>query len=309
MKRLVRFGLFLGRSGLSLLILSAAIIFFTFFGMQMAANWRGPDPGYHLVPTLDSTWQASTSFFRGMLQGDLGTVNMISGEASVSQLLIEYFKNSMGLLGLSLGFASVLGILLGGIAALTARRRWEYLILILTLLGVSAPSFFLAVLLQNLGIKYTVTFGNQLVSMGGYAWDFKHLAMPVIILAARPLAHITRVTFSNLSEIMGEDYIRTARSKGLKGYRTVIVHGLRNLAVSVLTSIGVSIRFSLTILPVVEYIFAWPGMGRGALEGINNQRTLLVVSIALAIGLTIELINTLLNTTYPFIDPRLRKEL
>ena len=309
MKRLVRFGLFLGRSGLSLLILSAAIIFFTFFGMQMAANWRGPDPGYHLVPTLDSTWQASTSFFRGMLQGDLGTVNMISGEASVSQLLIEYFKNSMGLLGLSLGFASVLGILLGGIAALTARRRWEYLILILTLLGVSAPSFFLAVLLQNLGIKYTVTFGNQLVSMGGYAWDFKHLAMPVIILAARPLAHITRVTFINLSEIMGEDYIRTARSKGLKGYRTVIVHGLRNLAVSVLTSIGVSIRFSLTILPVVEYIFAWPGMGRGALEGINNQRTLLVVSIALAIGLTIELINTLLNTTYPFIDPRLRKEL
>ena len=309
MKRLVRFGLFFGRSGLSLLLLSAAIIFFTFFGMKMAANWRGPDPGYHLVPTLDSTWQASKSFFRGMLQGDLGTVNMVSGEASVNQLLLEYFKNSMGLLGLSLGFASVLGILLGGFAALTARRRWEYLILILTLLGVSAPSFFLAVLLQNLGIKYTVTFGNQLVSMGGYAWDFKHLAMPVIILAARPLAHITRVTFINLSEIMGEDYIRTARSKGLKGYRTVIVHGLRNLAVSVLTSIGVSIRFSLTILPVVEYIFAWPGMGRGALEGINNQRTLLVVAIALAIGLTIELINTLLNTTYPFIDPRLRKEL
>jgi peptide/nickel transport system permease protein len=95
----------------------------------------------------------------------------------------------------------------------------------------------------------------------------------------------------------------------LKGYRTVIFHALRNLAVSVLTSIGVSIRFSLTILPVVEFIFAWPGLGRAALEGIRAQRTVLVVAIALAIGLTIELINMMLNSLYPLVDPRLRKEL
>lgn len=309
MKQVVRGGLALGKTGLSVIALSIAIIFFTFFGMQMAGNWRGVDPGYHLVPTLESALDSTLMFLKGILERDLGTVDMIAGPTPVWELLKWFYFNSLGLLGISLSIAAVLGILLGGIAALTVRQRWEYLILILTLLGVSAPSFFLAVLLQNLGIKYTVKFGNQLVSMGGYAWDFKHLAMPVIILSARPLAHITRVTFINLTQIMGEDYIRTARSKGLKGYRTVIVHGLRNLAVSVLTSIGVSVRFSLTILPVVEFIFAWPGMGRAALEGIRAQRTLLVVAIAVAIGLTIEIINSSLNTLYPYIDPRLRKEL
>ena len=309
MKRIMQAGWMIGRTSLSLIILSTAIIFFTFFGMKMAANWRGPDPGYHLASTLEATWDSSTAFFQKALQGDLGMTQMISGEQPINELLVNYYQNSLGLLGISLAIAAVLGILLGGFAALTAHRRWEYLILILTLLGVSAPSFFLAVLLQNLGIKYTLVFGNRLVSMGGYAWDFKHLAMPVIILTARPLAHITRVTFINLTEIMGEDYIRTAYSKGLRGYRTVIVHGLRNLAVSVLTSIGVSLRFSITILPVVEFIFAWPGLGRGALEGIRNQRPVLVVAIALAIGLTIELINSLLNGLYPWIDPRLRKEL
>lgn len=309
MKRFLQAGVSIGSSGLSLILLGTAIIFFTVFGMKMAGNWQGPDPGYHLVDTIQSARGVSADFIRGLFQGDLGTVEMVSGETSVNQLLGDYYKNSLGLLGISLGIAAVGGIMLGGVAALTVRDRWEYLILIVTLLGVSAPSFFLAVLLQNLGIKYTITFGNQLVSMGGYAWDFKHLAMPVIILSARPLAHITRVTFINLNQIMGEDYIRTARSKGLKAHRTIVIHALRNLAVSVLTSIGVSIRYSITILPVVEFIFAWPGLGRGALEGIRSQQTLLVVPIALAIGLTIELINTLLDTLYPFIDPRLRKEL
>lgn len=309
MKQVLRGGLAVGRIGFSVAALGIAIIFFTFFGMTMAGNWKGPDPGYHLIPTLESTWESSLDFLNGVFTMDLGTVEMVAGPTPVWELLKWFYVNSLGLLAISLCIAAVLGIALGGIAALTARRRWEYLILILTLLGVSAPSFFLAVLLQNLGIKYTVRFGNQLVSMGGYAWDFKHLAMPVFILAARPLAHITRVTFINLTDIMGEDYIRTARSKGLKGYRTVLVHGLRNLAVSVLTSIGVSIRFSLTILPVVEFIFAWPGLGRAALEGIRAQRTVLVVAIALAIGLTIDGVNKLLDTVYPVIDPRLRREL
>jgi len=308
MKRFLSVSLGIAKTAVTIALVCIAIVFFTYFGLEMAANWDGPDPGYHLVQTLKQTILSSLFFLEGLIQGDLGQARMVSGDRAINEILWESYKNSFGLLGIAIGLASVLGILFGGLAALASKSRWEYLILILTLLGVSAPSFLLAVILQNLGIKYTVTFGNQLVSMGGYAWDFKHLAIPVIILTARPLAQITRVTFINLNEIMGEEYIRTAYAKGLSHSRTVIVHAMKNLAVSILTAIGVSLRFSISILPVVEYIFAWPGLGRQFLEGIWNQRMGLVVAIALSLGLTIQLINYLLDLLYPHLDPRLRSE-
>jgi len=292
----------------TLALVCIAIIFLTYFGLEMASNWDGPNPGYHLIPTFQEAVSNTSQFLNGLLKGDLGQARMTYGNEDITVILWESYKNSLGLLGMALLAASVLGILFGGLAALSSQSRWEYLILVLTLLGISAPSFFLAVILQSLGIKYTTTFGTQLVSMGGYAWDFKHLAMPLIILMARPLAQITRVTFINLNEIMGEEYIRTAYAKGLKYSRTVIVHALKNLAVSVLTAIGVSLRFSISILPVVEYIFAWPGLGRQFLEGIWQGRMSLVVAIALSIGLTIQFINYLLNLLYPILDPRLRAE-
>ncbi len=309
MKRFLSISLGIAQTAVTIALVCIAIVFFTYFGLEMAANWDGPDPGYHLSQTFKETIRSSLYFLEGLIQGDLGQAKMVSGDRAVSGILWESYKNSFGLLGIAIGFAAVLGILFGGLAALASQSRWEYLILILTLLGVSAPSFLLAVILQNLGIKYTVTFGNQLVSMGGYAWDFKHLAIPVIILTARPLAQITRVTFINLSEIMREEYIRTAYAKGLRHSRTVIVHAMKNLAVSVLTAIAVSLRFSISILPVVEYIFAWPGLGRQFLEGIWNQRMGLVVAIALSLGLTIQLINYLLDLLYPYLDPRLRPEI
>lgn len=308
MKRVLAIGLGIGQTLVTIALVCLAIIFVTYFGLEMASNWDGPNPGYHLVPTFKNAVENSLVFAGGLLKGDLGQARMVSGYRDVSVILWESYKNSLGLLGLALVLASILGILFGGFAALASQSRWEYLILVLTLLGVSAPSFFLAVILQMLGIKYTVTFGNQLVSMGGYAWDFKHLAIPITILMARPMAQITRVTFINLNEIMNEEYIRTAYAKGLKYSRTVIIHALKNLAVSVLTAIGVSLRFSISILPVVEYIFAWPGLGRQFLEGIWNGRMGLVVAIALSIGLTIQFINYLLNLLYPIADPRLSAE-
>jgi peptide/nickel transport system permease protein len=309
MKRALSISLGIAQTAVTIALVCIAIVFFTYFGLEMASNWDGPNPGYHLSRTIKEAVRSSWFFLEGIVRGDLGMARMVSGPRPVSTILWDSYRNSFGLLGISIGFAALLGILFGGIAAIASQSRWEYLILILTLLGISAPSFFLAVILQNLGIKYTVTFGNQLVSMGGYAWDFKHLAIPVIILTARPLAQITRVTFINLNEIMGKEYIRTAYAKGLRFSRTVIFHALKNLAVSVVTAIGVSLRFSISILPVVELIFAWPGLGRQFLEGIWYGRMGLVVAIALSLGLTIQLINYLLDLLYPYLDPRLRSDI
>ena len=106
---------------------------------------------------------------------------------------------------------------------------------------------------------------------------------------------------------MEEDYIRTAFAKGLSFRRTVNVHALRNIAVPVLTALGVSLRFSLSTLPVVEFFFAWPGMGLRLLEAMNARRTTVVVTLACALGLTFLLTNLLLDVVYRLVDPRMRE--
>lgn len=297
----------IARRLLSIILVSVAIIYLVFVAM----NLIGTDPVvFEPVPLLEAlrlAFSQTTAYLDGLLHLDLGMVPTVSGEQPVSEILWFSYRNSMVLILMSLAFASIVGVLLGTYAALTKGRIREYSVLALSLLGVSIPAFLIAVLLQSAGIKYTVTFGRQLVSMGGFGWDFKHMAMPLIVLAARPIAYITRATFIALSAIMREDYIRTAYAKGLSRQRTVVWHGFRNLAIPVLTAIGVSFRFSLAVLPLVEFIFGWPGVGLRLLEAINNRVPVLVVTFALVIGLTIQFINLLLEISYREIDPRLRE--
>jgi peptide/nickel transport system permease protein len=143
--------------------------------------------------------------------------------------------------------------------------------------------------------------------MAGFGWDLEHMLMPVLVLAALPLAYLTRASFLSLSHVMDEEYIRTAFSKGLTQRQTVNAHALRNIAVPVLTALGVSMRFALSTLPVVEFFFAWPGMGRRLLEAIDMRQTLTVVVLATALGLTFLLVNLLLDIAYRMIDPRTRE--
>ena len=147
MKRVLSLGLSIAQAAVTIALICIAIVFVTYFGLEMAANWDGPNPGYHLELTLKEAISSSLTFLEGLIKGDLGTARMVSGEREISEILWSSYKNSFGLLGIALGVAAVLGILLGGLAALASQSRWEYLILIMTLLGVSAPSFFLAVIL------------------------------------------------------------------------------------------------------------------------------------------------------------------
>ncbi|MCI0394876.1 MAG: ABC transporter permease, partial [Chloroflexi bacterium] len=242
---------FIARRLLSIALVSLAIVFFSFLGMALIANSDDSEPGYNAVPALQTAAQQTLDFFTNLAQGDLGEAEIISGPEPVGDLLWFSYKNSLGLLLMALAGATLAGLLLGTLAALTRRRRREYTVLMLTIVGVSAPSFLLAILLQQAGIKYTQTFGRQLVSMGGYEWDFKHLVMPLLVLAARPLAYITRATYITLDRIMAEDYIRTAFSKGLPSWQVFLPHAFRNLAIPFLTAVGVSFRFALSALPLV----------------------------------------------------------
>ena len=283
------------------------IVFFSNLGMGMARNSETSRPDYNLVQHSKRAWQDTRTFLSGALRGDLGTMRIPSGLAPIRDFLAESYVNSMGLLLIALVVAAILGLGIGSMAALTKRRMLVLPLLTLTILGISTPSFFAALLLQVGELRYLAITGRRLVSMAGFGWDLEHTLMPVLVLAARPLAYLTRAAFLSLNRVMEEDYIRTAFSKGLSFRRIINVHALRNIAISVLTAVGVSVRFSLSTLPVVEFFFNWPGMGRRLLEAINTRQTLVVVALASALGLTFLFINLLLDIVYRLVDPRMRE--
>jgi ABC-type dipeptide/oligopeptide/nickel transport system permease component len=243
-----------------------------------------------------------------VLKGDLGVYVADARELEVSELLRQTFSASMGLLIISGAVAALIGVMLGIFVALTRNRVFAFSVLAVTIVGISLPSFFAAMLLQHGVIVYFREFDRRLLSVAGFGWDYKHMLLPIIVLAARPVAYLMRTTYIVLKRTLEEDYVRTAHSKGLSRRYVINVHALRNVAVPILTAIGVSWRFSLGILPVVEFMFAWPGMGLRMLEGINSQQISMVVPLAAIFGLTLLLGNLLLDVAYRIIDPRVRGE-
>src|SRR5690606_22592169 len=131
------------------------------------------------------------------------------------------------------------------------------------------PSFFLGMLLQYGEITFFKATGIRLVPVGGFGWD-RHLILPVLVLAARPIAQVARLTYVRVSAALDEDYVRTAHAKGLRPRGVWGVHIAPSAASTSLTAMGTSLRFSLSSLPVVEYMFGWPGAGRALLSMLRS---------------------------------------
>jgi ABC-type dipeptide/oligopeptide/nickel transport system permease component len=297
----------MGRRLTFIAIICVLIVFFSHLGMRMVQNSDRAHPNYDVIQHGILSWQDTRIFFSNALHGNLGYVTVQSARIPIQEMLASSYVNSMGLLLTALALASALGLAAGMIAAVFRGKRLALPLLTLTVLGVSTPSFFAALLLQVGELYYYRTFGRRLVLMAGFGWDLKHMLMPVLVLAARPLAYLTRAAFISLSHIMEENYIRTAFSKGLSLRETVNIHAIRNLIVPVLTAVGVSLRFSLSTLPIVEMFFVWPGLGSRLLGAINTRHASFVSALALALGLTFLLTNLLLDIVYRLIDPRLRE--
>ena len=282
------------------------IAYFAFIGMSMMPNSERAVPNFNLLDHGEVAWERTQVFLSSIFQDRLGVT---AGPVSlpVRDVVRAAYVNSMGLLLVALVLSTVMGVYVGTLAALARSRRWVVHLLTMTILGVSTPSFVAALFLQQAELRFYQTFGRRLVSMGGFGWDYKHMLLPVLVLMARPLAYLTRTTFINLRRILDENYIRTAHAKGLPRRSILQVHAFRNLAVPTLTAVGVSLRFSLSSLPVVEFFFGWPGLGYQLVQAIDARDQTLTVALAVSMGVTFLLFNLLLDVVYRVVDPRLRE--
>jgi ABC-type dipeptide/oligopeptide/nickel transport system permease component len=298
---------FVGWRLLLILFVAVAIVYFVHLGMDMVSTPDQLRARYDFFDHNRTAWRQSSDYISEVAHGDFGTIETRRGEISVRDILADTYFKSMGLLAAALAVSIVLGVMAGSLAALSRRFPLAFFVLILTILGISTPSFFAALLLQMGEIQWVRSFGYPLVSVGGFGWDWQHMLLPTLVLAARPVAYLTRSTFLELTRIMSEDYIRTAWAKGWSLRGVLYNHAVRNMAVPVLTAIGISLRFSLGSLPVVEFFFGWPGLGERLLSAINTGQTPVVTTLALALGLTFVFVNFLLDVVYRYIDPRLKE--
>lgn len=284
------------------IVVLLTISYLSHFGLEMS---RGMDFQSALGRALVKTSETLGRIF----SGDLGvspaassTLNPLPIAAVVPQML----SKSLGLLGVTLVTASVIGIVLGIWTAGRRRPILSLLIMLISIVGVSVPSFFAAILLQMGVIRLTRILGKTFLPVGGFGWDL-HLVLPVLVLAARPIAQIARVTFVSINEVIAQDYVRTAHGKGVPPRRVMNHHVMRNVAVPIATTIGMSLRFSLSSLPVVEFFFGWSGLGFYLLKAIAQKDDNLTVILVLCLGVLFITVNLVLDLIYRIFDPRLRE--
>lgn len=312
---LFRGAVFLLRRLAFIAVIAFAIVYFCAIGLRLSTNsrLRIDQPPYRVRDVARPALEETINFFDGLSRGQLGLVAPgVSGRDSESatSLLADSYAHSARLLIVAVGAAAIIGIAAGALAAAWRHSGMALTMLTATVVGVSIPSFFLALLIQIGSIEFYQYTGIRVAffgpNPGGGNSLLPQIALPALVLVARPLAHISRVTFVSLSEVLERDYVRTARAKGVRELLVFWRHVLRNAGVSVLTAIGVSLRFALGSLPVAEIFFDWPGLGVTLLNGVFQRETNVVAGAALGLGVTFLLINMGLDLIYRVVDPRLR---
>ncbi len=197
--------------------------------------------------------------------------------------------------------SAIVGIVLGAIAALRRNKFIDRVIMVITTAFVSMPSFIMGSLLLALfAVKLGVLPANGTTAAG--------LVLPIITLALYPMAYITRLTRSSMLDVLGQDYIRTAKAKGVSGGRIIFGHALKNSLIPVLTYFGPMLAYIVTGSLVVEQIFAVPGIGRAFVSSITNRDYPMVMGTTIVLAALIVIMNLVTDILYKVVDPRITLE-
>jgi peptide/nickel transport system permease protein len=233
----------------------------------------------------------------------------------VTDVLSTAFPNTILLAFVSILFAMFLGIILGIITAIRNNTIFSRFILVFSVSGMSLPSFFAAILIAWL---FAFVLGDITgLNMTGSLWtvddfgrgeyiEWKNLILPAITLGIRPLAIVAELTRSSLIQVLSQDYIRTAKAKGLSFYRVITRHALKNAMNPVITAISGWFASLMAGAVFVEYVFDWKGIGVVIVESLENYDFPMIMGAVLTISVMLVIINILADIAYGFLDPRIR---
>lgn len=216
----------------------------------------------------------------------------------VNDIIYDGMRTSIKLGLIAAALAMVLGVVLGALAALRRNTVLDKFIMVLTTAFISMPSFIMgSFLLLFLSVKLGWFPANGSTAAG--------LVLPVVTLSLSPMANITRLTRSSMLDVLGQDYIRTARAKGVSGSKIIFGHALKNSLIPVLTYIGPMLAFIVTGSMVVEQIFAVPGIGRQFVSSITNRDYTMIMGTTIVLASLIVIMNLVTDILYKVVDPRI----
>ncbi len=234
-----------------------------------------------------------------ILKGDMGPSIKQRGR-TVKQIVTTGFKVSARLGGISILLAVLIGVPLGSIAALNRGKWIDNLIIVISTCGIAVPSFVVStVLMMILSVKLDLlpTYGLS---------SPLHYIMPVAALAFYPSSYITRLMRSSMLEVLGQDYMRTAKAKGLSQFVMLFKHALRNAILPVVTYLGPLLAYTLTGSFVVEKIFTIPGLGNDFISSIINRDYTMIMGTTIFLAFLIITMNLMVDIAYKLIDPRIK---
>ena len=238
-------------------------------------------------------------YMGNLLKGDLG-YSLKYKNRSVGNMIKEAFPKSAELGLRSLIFAVILGLFLGIVAALNHNKFWDNASMIIAVIGVSVPSFIIGGLIQYF-------FGVYLRVLPVAQWkSFAHTIMPTFALGLGTVAQLARLMRTSMLDVVGQDYIKTAKAKGLSPTQVTYRHQIRNAILPVVTVLGPLAAALLTGTFVIEQIFAIPGLGRHYVISIQNLDYTMVLGLTIFFGAFLVFMNFLVDIAYGFVDPRIR---
>lgn len=300
--------------------------------IELLAGERGIDPARHAELRADLGLDKPLLvqygiYIADVARGDLGE-SILTREPVLEEFLAR-FPATFELSVCAILFALAIGLPAGVLAAVRRGSAMDHTVMAISLTGFSMPVFWwalLAILLFSVTLGWTPVSGRisllyfiepvtgfMLIDSwlsnepGAFKSAVLHLVLPSVVLGTIPLAVIARMTRSSMLEVMGDDYIRTARAKGASPLRVVAVHALRNAAIPVVTIIGLQTGVLLAGAILTETIFAWPGIGKWLVESVHRRDYPVLQGGVLLVATTVIVVNLLVDALYGFLDPRVRR--
>ncbi|NEI74493.1 ABC transporter permease subunit [Rhizobium lusitanum] len=243
-------------------------------------------------------WHQVALYLWHVLQGDLGTT--IRGNEPVATLLLQRLPNTFALAVAGLAIALAIGIPLGFLAAINRGKLADTAVMVVAVLGVSIPGFWLGLIMIEL-------FSLKLGWLPVAGTDWRNIILPALTLGLTYCALVARMTRSALVEVLAEDYIRTARARGLREHQVLLVHALKPALISIVTVVGLVFAYLLGGQVIVENVFSWNGIGRLAVQAMLERDYPMIQGFIVVFATSVVIVSMLIDILYGFLDPRMRQ--